>query len=117
MHSVEPPLLRRSRSAQLRLGLRNVYIVPTRFGLLWLAGVALLQLVAIQTRSNGTLLLGCLLLGLMLLAMHLTHDNLNGLHLVCDQPAPGFASQSVPYPPAVAKPSGPSASAVVAEGR
>tara|TARA_B100002052_G_C15618844_1_gene478725 strand:+ start:590 stop:724 length:135 start_codon:yes stop_codon:yes gene_type:complete len=31
-----------------------VYIVPTRFGLLWLAGVALLQLVAIQTRSNGT---------------------------------------------------------------
>ena len=44
---------------------------------------ALLQLVAIQTRSNGTLLLGCLLLG---------------LHLVCDQPAPGFASQSVPYP-------------------
>ena len=98
MHSVEPPLLRRSRSAQLRLGLRNVYIVPTRFGLLWLAGVALLQLVASQARSNGTLLLGCLLLGLMLLAMHLTHDNLNGLHLVCDQPAPGFASQSVPYP-------------------
>ena len=54
MHSVEPPLLRRSRSAQLRLGLRNVYIVPTRVGLFWLAGVALLQLVAIQTRSNGT---------------------------------------------------------------
>ena len=116
MHSVEPPLLRRSRSAQLRLGLRNIYIVPTRFGLFWLAGVALLQLVAIQTRSNGTLLLGFLLLGLMLLAMHLTHDNLNGLHLVCDQPAPGFASQSV-LPPALAKSGGPSASAVAAEGR
>ena len=98
MHSVEPPLLRRPCSTQLRLGLRNIYIVPTRFGLLWLAGVALLQLVAIQTRSNGTLLLGFLLLGLMLLAMHLTHDNLNGLQLVCDQPGPGFASQSVGYP-------------------
>lgn len=98
MHSVEPPLVRRRCSAELRLGLRNIYIVPTRFGLLWLAGVALLQLVAIQTRSNGTLLLSFLMLGLMLLAMHLTHDNLHGLQLVCDQPGPGFASQSVCYP-------------------
>ena len=28
----------------LSLGMRNLYIVPSRFGLLWLAGIGLLQL-------------------------------------------------------------------------
>ena len=66
--------------------------------MLWLAAAGLLQLVAIQMRSNGTLLLSFLLLGLMLLAMHLTHDALNGLEMCCGQPSPGFAGQAVAYP-------------------
>ena len=98
MHSVEPPLVRRYRGDRLHLGLRSLYIVPTRFGLLWLLATALLHLVAIQQRSNGTLLLSFLLLGLMLLAMHLTHDNLHGLELRCARPDPGFAAQAVTYP-------------------
>ena len=98
MRFVKPPLIRRQTGNQLRLGLRNLFILPTRFGLLWLAAAGLLQLVAIQMRSNGTLLLSFLLLGLMLLAMHLTHDALNGLELRCGEPSPGFAGQSVAYP-------------------
>ena len=31
------------RRQPLRLGLGNLYILPTRFGVLWLAGMALLQ--------------------------------------------------------------------------
>ena len=54
MRFVEPPLIRRQSGVQLRLGLRNLYIVPTRFGLLWLAAAALLQVVAMQLSSNGT---------------------------------------------------------------
>ena len=38
-------------SAELTLGLRNQYIIPSRFGALWLATAALLLLVAIQTTS------------------------------------------------------------------
>ena len=38
-------------SAELTLGLRNLYIIPSRFGALWLATAALLLLVAIQTTS------------------------------------------------------------------
>ena len=56
MRFVRPPLIRRQTGIQLRLGLRNLFILPTRFGLFWLAA-GLLQLVAIQMRSNGTLLL------------------------------------------------------------
>lgn len=39
-------------STDWRLGLRTIYIVPSRFGVLWLASAALLVLVAIQTGSN-----------------------------------------------------------------
>jgi uncharacterized protein (DUF58 family) len=83
----------------LRLHLRNLYIVPTRFGGLWLAGAALLQVVGIQTQRNGPLLLSFLLLALLLLAMHLTHANLQGLELRCgNSGAAGFADTPLAYP-------------------
>jgi uncharacterized protein (DUF58 family) len=82
----------------LTLGMRNLYIVPTRFGLLWLAGIGLLQVVAIQLESNGPLLLSFLMLSLFLLTLHLTHFNLQGVELGCGTPAPGFAGAPVPYP-------------------
>ncbi|MFM7312617.1 MAG: hypothetical protein ACKO0M_05530, partial [Cyanobium sp.] len=83
---------------RLRLGLRNLYIVPTRFGWLWLAGLSLLHVVAIQLQSNGPLLLGYLMLGLFLLALHLTHFNLQGLDLAVAEPCPGFAGTVLTYP-------------------
>ncbi|MFM8660654.1 MAG: hypothetical protein ACKOCI_04790, partial [Cyanobium sp.] len=87
----------------LHLHLHNHYILPTRFGGLWLAGAALLQMVGIQTQRNGPLLLSFLLLALLLLAMHLTHANLQGLELRCATPAPGFADAALVYPPAAAQ--------------
>jgi uncharacterized protein (DUF58 family) len=83
---------------RLQLGLRNLYILPTRFGLLWLGGALLLQLVGIQTQRNGPLLLSFLMLTLQLLALHLTHFNLHGLELECLKSEPGFAGESLTYP-------------------
>jgi uncharacterized protein (DUF58 family) len=82
----------------LRLALRNLYILPSRFGGLWLAGAGLLLVVGIQTQRNGPFLLGYLLLALLLLALHLTHFNLQGLELRCGQPRPGFAGETLLYP-------------------
>ena len=84
--------------AELKLGHRSLYIIPSRFGALWIAAAGLLLLVAIQTGSNSTLLLAFVMLGLMLLAMFLTHDTLQGLTLCCDQPAPAFAGEAAYYP-------------------
>ena len=81
----------------LRLGLRNLYIIPTRFGWLWLSAGLLLAVVAIQTQQNGPLLLGYLLLGLMMLALLLTHFNLQGLELRCASASPGFAGTPCTY--------------------
>ena len=90
--------VRPQQGDQLRLGLRNLYIVPTRFGWFWLAGLLLLQVVGIQLQSNGPLLLSFLMLGLFLLALHLTHFNLQGLELMVGEPRPGFAGTVLAYP-------------------
>jgi uncharacterized protein (DUF58 family) len=92
------PRLQPRQERRLRLGLRTLYILPTGLGWLWLAGVALLLLVGIQTQANGPLLLAFLMLGLWLLALHLTHFNLHGLELSCGTPTWGFADEPVPYP-------------------
>ena len=91
-HRTVKPWFKPSRPcAELKLGHRSLYIIPSRFGALWIAAAGLLLLVAIQMGSNSTLLLGFLMLGLMALAMFLTHDTLQGLTLRCDQPSPAFA--------------------------
>ena len=97
-HRTVKPFFRPSRPcAELKLGHRSLYIIPSRFGALWIAAAGLLLLVAIQTGSTSTLLLAFLMLGLMLLAMFLTHDTLQGLTLRCDQPAPAFAGEPAHY--------------------
>jgi uncharacterized protein (DUF58 family) len=90
--------VRPQQGDHLRLGLRNLYIVPTRFGWWWLAGLLMLQVVGIQLQSNGPLLLSFLMLGLYLLALHLTHFNLQGLELTVGEPSPGFAGSTLSYP-------------------
>ena len=98
-HRTAKPFFKPSRPcAELKLGHRTLYIIPSRFGALWIAAVALLLLVAIQTGSNGTLLLAFVMLGLMGLAMFLTHDTLQGLTLRCDHPLPVFAGEPAGYP-------------------
>jgi len=93
-----PDFGRVQQGERLRLGLRNLYILPTRFGWLWLGGTLLLQLVGIQLQSNGPLMLSFLMLGLFLLTLHLTHFNLQGLELRCGLPQPGFALSTLAYP-------------------
>ena len=98
-HRTVKPLFKPSRPcAELKLGHRSLYIIPSRFGALWIAAAGLLLLVAIQMGSNSTLLLAFLMLGLMALAMFLTHDTLQGITLRCDQPSPTFAGEPADYP-------------------
>ena len=87
----------RRQDNPLRLGLRNLYILPTGFGWLWLSAAALLLLVAIQTQQNGPLLLGYWMLALMLLTLHLTHFNLQGLELECAPSPAAFAGRPAGY--------------------
>ena len=91
-------LIRRHHSANHRLGLRSLYILPSGFGWLWLLSCAVLFILGVQGSSAGALLLAYLGLGLVLLAPYLTQFNLQGLELGCGHPAPGFAGEVLPYP-------------------
>ena len=91
-------VIRPRRSAELVLGLRNLYILPTGFGWLWLLCCGVLYLLAINGGSNGALLLAYGGVGLFLLAPYLTQFNLQGLELRCGTPEPGFAGERLPYP-------------------
>jgi uncharacterized protein (DUF58 family) len=91
-------LIQPQQGLELRLGLGNLYIVPSRFGWIWLAGLLLLQVVGIQMQANGPLLLSHLMLALFLLALHLTHLNLQGLMLAVADPQPGYAAGPLIYP-------------------
>ncbi|MCP9850012.1 hypothetical protein [Cyanobium sp. Morenito 9A2] len=91
-------LIRPRQGNGLVLGLRNLYILPTRFGWLWLLSCLVLYLLGINGGSNGPLLLGFLGTGLLLISLHLTQFNLQGLRLRCGEPAGGFAGETLSYP-------------------
>jgi uncharacterized protein (DUF58 family) len=82
------------RSNPLQLGHRNLYILPSRYGGVWLLTAGLLYLIGINTRSNGPLLLAFLMGALILLALFLTHFNLQGLVLEASVQPIGFADEN-----------------------
>jgi uncharacterized protein (DUF58 family) len=83
---------------RLRLGLRNIYLRPTRFGLLWLGSSVALLVLGLRLDSGGSLQVALLMLVVFLLTLPLAHLNLHGLELRCGSPPPGFAGTPVPYP-------------------
>lgn len=83
---------------RMQLGLRSLYILPTRFGWLWLASCAVLYQMGTSSGSSGPLLLAYGGLSIFLLSPFLTQLNLQGLTLCCSEPKPGFAGTSILYP-------------------
>lgn len=97
-------LIRRPCSDRLHLSLRNLYILPSRFGWLWLATCVVLYLMGTGAASSGPLLLAYGGLGVFLLSPFLTQFNLQGLDWRCGDPAPGFAETALTYPLEVCSP-------------
>jgi uncharacterized protein (DUF58 family) len=67
--------------AQLQLGQRIIFILPTWQGLLCAVGALVLMVVAIAERNPVALLLAVLMLSLFLLSLVLCYRNLSGLQL------------------------------------
>ena len=85
------------RSPELRLSHRNLYILPSRFGGLWLLTAAVLYWLGINSRSNSAVLLAFLMAAVMLLSMFLTHLNLQGLTLRVLPQQPCLAGEATTY--------------------
>jgi uncharacterized protein (DUF58 family) len=82
------------RSDTLVLTQRNVYILPTRPGLMFALTLLVLLIASINYRLNLGYLLTFLLAGAGVVGMHITHGTLRGLSLSLRAPAPAFAGQT-----------------------
>lgn len=76
------------------LGLRNIYILPTGYGMLFLAVLGAMLVGSINYNNNLGFLLTFLLGSVMLTAMMHTYSMLHGMRLVAATAAPAFAGES-----------------------
>ena len=86
---------RHPRSDTLELTQRNVYILPTRPGLLFAATLLVLLVASINYQLSLGYVLTFLLAGSGIVSMHVTHATLRGLTLHLRAPQPVFAGDAV----------------------
>lgn len=72
---------------------RNIYILPTRAGLLFAVTLIVLLLASINYQLNLGYVLTFLLAGSGVVSMHVTHNTLRGLTLRLKPPSPVFAGE------------------------
>ncbi|MFD0667540.1 DUF58 domain-containing protein [Ramlibacter sp. MAHUQ-53] len=84
------------RADTVALTHRNVYILPTRPGLMLAATLLVLLVASINYQLNLGYLVTFLLGGAALAAMHVSHANLRGLQLALSAPAPQFCGAAAP---------------------
>lgn len=87
-------LARSPRSDTQLLTQRNVYILPTRAGLMFAATLLVLLLASINYQLNLGYVLTFLLAGSGVVSMHSTHNTLRALTLRLRPPAPVFANEA-----------------------
>ena len=84
-------------SGQAEIGGRRIYILPSRYGLIFAVLVFLMLLGAVNYGNNPAHLLAFLLAALGSNAIYLTWRNLRGLRLHCLGSAPVFAGQPASF--------------------
>ncbi len=82
-----------TRSGRAEVGARRIYILPTRYGLLFAVLLLLMLLGSVNYANNPAHLLTFVLGGLAANGIYLTWRNLRGLRLVCKGAAPVFAQE------------------------
>lgn len=87
---------RHPRTDSWTLTQRNIYILPTRAGLMFAAVLIVMLLATINYQLNLGYVLTFLLAGAGFVSMHLTHSTLRGLTLHLKPAQPGFAGQALP---------------------
>ncbi len=98
---------RSPRSDSLLLTQRNVYILPTRAGLMFCFTLGVLLIASINYQLNLGYLLTFLLAGSGIVSMHMTHRMLSGLTLHLRPVNPVFASDTARLEAVLSSPGGP----------
>ena len=97
---------RSPRTDSLRLTQRNVYILPTRAGLMFCFTLGVLLIASINYQLNLGYLLTFLLAGSGVVSMHMTHNTLRGLTLHLRPVSPVFAGDTARLEAVLSSPDG-----------
>lgn len=97
---------RLQRTDTLTLTQRNVYILPTRAGLMFAVTLLTLLVASINYQLSLGYVLTFLLAGSGVVSMHLTHNTLRGLTLHLKPPVPVFAGEPAALEVVLTNPSG-----------
>ncbi len=92
------------RSDTWQLGQRNIYILPTKAGVIFALTLAVMLLAAINYQLNLGYALTFLLTGAALVSMHITHGNLRGLTLHLRPAAANHAGRPAPLEVVITNP-------------
>ena len=84
---------RAGANGEAEIGARRIYILPTRYGLIYATLLFLMLIGAVNYGNNPAHLLTFLLAGLGSNAIYLTWRNLRGLQLRSDGASPVFAGE------------------------
>jgi len=85
------------RSKTIKLGLKNLYIFPSLYGLYWILTIVVLYILGTNLEVNFTIFLSYLMLSVFLISIFLTHFNLHGLELSTTDQNINFANTEINY--------------------
>ena len=85
------------QSNSIKLGYRNLYIFPNKFGLYWIFSCILIYVLGSSLEVNITIVISSLMLGILILNLFLTHFNLHGLELHSISQEISFAESQINY--------------------
>ncbi|WP_293632853.1 DUF58 domain-containing protein [Shewanella sp. CG12_big_fil_rev_8_21_14_0_65_47_15] len=85
-------------STEITLSHRSIFILPSGFGLIWLALVLLLYLFGTNYQNNLVIGLSILLLSLFNTCILYSYKNLAGLHLRAVPPPEVYAGETITFP-------------------
>ncbi|RJG49948.1 DUF58 domain-containing protein [Motilimonas pumila] len=84
--------------SKVRLSRRNTFILPTSFGVMFLATSVTLFFLGTNYQNNLILFLAFLLASILVSALLVTHKNMSGLTLSASPAHPQFAGELVAFP-------------------
>ena len=85
------------KTKSIKLGYRNLYIFPNKFGLYWIASCILIYILGTSLEANITIIISALMIVIFILNLFLTHFNLHGLEIYSAPQEINFAKSKVKY--------------------
>ena len=85
------------RSKTIKLGYRNLYIFPNKFGIYWIFACILIYILGSSLEANITISISSLMVVIFILNLFLSHFNLHGLEINSIPQEINFAKSPIKY--------------------